>query len=367
MARKRHVFPTDEVPHLWAHQTQDEARNPGGNLFFKGDTIYSYGEHFPIARLVTSKVTGARGVLVNEARYSVTTSKHQSMVRRAVPNSFEEFSVPDVFAGIPKKAWDRREGHKGNLAYYKQEAEQRNAQALRAVHSDSIEWKAKDAQTYVTEATRYAQFFGLKTPKINQPVQEIENRLAYIREREAIRETPEYIEKREQALQRKHAGLLEQYRKSIEEFRASLTEKIAQWRAGESVNFYAQYPAFYYQQSRAVRRFLNSQIALDTRPVPTMLRVSKDGQDVETSLGARVPVSHAVRGLRFVRSVVQSGNEYVRNGHTLHLGHYAIDRIEVNGTLHAGCHVISFEEIERLAPSLESLPVSEVSETPETV
>jgi hypothetical protein len=87
-----------------------------------------------------------------------------------------------------------------------------------------------------------------------------------------------------------------------------------------------------------------------------MLRIN--GNEVETSLGARVPVSHAKRGLAFVRRVVSSGQEYVRNGHTLHLGHYAIDRIETDGTLHAGCHVIKFSEIENLAPALDAVTVS---------
>ena len=44
--RKKHVFDTGEIPHLWAHRTQDEARNRQGNLYFTGDTIYSYGSHF---------------------------------------------------------------------------------------------------------------------------------------------------------------------------------------------------------------------------------------------------------------------------------------------------------------------------------
>jgi hypothetical protein len=47
MARIRHVHPTDMVAHLWAHQSQDSARN-GGNFYFEGDTLYSYGAHFPL-------------------------------------------------------------------------------------------------------------------------------------------------------------------------------------------------------------------------------------------------------------------------------------------------------------------------------
>ena len=32
----RHVYPNHEIPHLWAHQSQDEARNSTGSLYFDG-------------------------------------------------------------------------------------------------------------------------------------------------------------------------------------------------------------------------------------------------------------------------------------------------------------------------------------------
>jgi len=56
--------------------------------------------------------------------------------------------------------------------------------------------------------------------------------------------------------------------------------------------------------------------------------------------------------LTFVRRVRESGQEYVHNGHTIHLGHYVIDRIEPDGTVHAGCHVVEWQEIERIAQQL---------------
>jgi len=61
MARERHVFPTSEIPHKWAHATQSDARNNGGNLYFRGDTIYSYRDSWPLARIYRHK---KRGVLV---------------------------------------------------------------------------------------------------------------------------------------------------------------------------------------------------------------------------------------------------------------------------------------------------------------
>ena len=87
-----------------------------------------------------------------------------------------------------------------------------------------------------------------------------------------------------------------------------------------------------------------------------MLRI--DGDEVLTSRGARFPISHAKRALAFVRKVRESGQPYVRNGHTIHLGPYAIDRIEPDGTVKAGCHVVSWQEIERIAPVLDSVTTS---------
>lgn len=372
MARQKQVFPSDEIPHLWAHQSQQSARNAGGRIYFEGDTIFSYGSHFPMARHVTAtgdRTTGAgkgaRGVLFNSATYSVTTSHHQTMVRRAIPNSFAVFEVPDVYAGMKGAArfhggtsFKRYEGHRGNLAYYKKQAEKYIGEALRAVHSRNVEWKSETANKYISEAIKYAHFFGLSVPQINNRADDVQARAEYIRQREAIRQTPEWEAKRKAQFEKRYAGLLNQWRGFKANFLASVSEKIAQWRAGESVSLSPTFPASYYSMPRSVRREFSRIEPIDTRAIPTMLRISKDQKDVETSQGARVPVAHAIRGLRFVRSVVQSGKEYQRNGHTFHLGHYAIDRIEANGTLYAGCHVITLAEIELLAPSLESLAIS---------
>lgn len=53
--------------------------NSNRSLFIEGDTIYSYGRHFPLARRL-----GGGDFWVNPDRYSVTTSKHQSLVRRTI-------------------------------------------------------------------------------------------------------------------------------------------------------------------------------------------------------------------------------------------------------------------------------------------
>ena len=89
--RVKHVHRYDMVAHLWAHQSQDSARNPCRNFYFDGDTIYSYGSHFPIARHVETK--RGRAVLFTTRNYSVTTSGHKSTVRCAIPSGVTVFHV----------------------------------------------------------------------------------------------------------------------------------------------------------------------------------------------------------------------------------------------------------------------------------
>ena len=94
----RHVYSNHEIPHLWAHQSQDEARNSSSSFYFSGPTIYSYGSHFPIARHVTNN-QGERAILFTIARRSVTTSGHCAAVARAIPSNISVFHVAHVQNG----------------------------------------------------------------------------------------------------------------------------------------------------------------------------------------------------------------------------------------------------------------------------
>lgn len=80
-----------EVTHIWAAQNQSEGR--AGNVFFRDSIIYSYGHHFPMARIYTLD-TGDRVALFNPNRYSVSTARHQSLARQAWHGNGEAHSVP---------------------------------------------------------------------------------------------------------------------------------------------------------------------------------------------------------------------------------------------------------------------------------
>lgn len=78
------------VAHLWANEKEESAR--GSNLFFEGRSIYSYGCHFEVGRIVRNKC-GEKAYLLNDKYYSSSTCKHQHCVRSAIPTGSKVFSV----------------------------------------------------------------------------------------------------------------------------------------------------------------------------------------------------------------------------------------------------------------------------------
>lgn len=61
-----------------------ETEGRGSNLFIDGDTIYSYGHHFPIAKHTDKFVDGKEIILFTTKSYSVTTAKHKNYVFHAL-------------------------------------------------------------------------------------------------------------------------------------------------------------------------------------------------------------------------------------------------------------------------------------------
>jgi len=307
----RHVHPSSEIPHLWIHQSQDSAKNSSGNLYFHGTTIYSYGSHFPIADIVTRK--GERAVMFTTRTYSVTTSKHLSHVHGAIPAGIQVFNVPEIFA----HNYAAKDKHKANLESYRRRINEFALKSVRARTAFNKEWNHKEALALAAEANLYAKFFGLRFKPPTVPALDGNLVRKLKAEDDKRRAAANKAEKERERL--REEGRQRQRQEFIERFR----------NGGQFYGYGGNYD------------------------VPTMLRL--EGEEVVTSRGARVPVAHAKRTLVFVREVMQSGEEWKSNGHTFHIGPYSLDKVEANGTVYAGCHVIPWEEIERLAPELEAI------------
>jgi hypothetical protein len=121
----RTKFNNSELSHVWANQTQ--SHGTGSNMFFEHSTIYSYGYHFKLAQFVNNK-EGQRCVLINLKSYSNTTSKHQTLVFRAIPQNVPFFKVVSFFNDIEASTT----AHKENLTHYINEAERLQGLTKRA-------------------------------------------------------------------------------------------------------------------------------------------------------------------------------------------------------------------------------------------
>jgi len=284
--RIRTVHPADMVAHLWAHKSQDFARNPGHNLYFHGDTIYSYGSHFPIARHITRK--GQSAVLFTTKSYSATTAGHKCMVEGACRH-LTVFHVADVNGTEPRK----------QFAGYRAEY-----MALVGKYAKSRQRKPEilaDLRRLVEEANTFAAFFALR-PRLILP----DDLTGMIAECMAIEKREHQRKQREEAKRQREAA-----------------ERLQKWVDGETdycPNGYGQ---------------------------PIRLRVK--GDELQTSHGARVPLAHAVKAFHVIKRLRDKGQAYERNGHTIHLGHFALDAVDTQGNVKAGCHEVAWEEIARVA------------------
>ncbi len=314
MSRQRHVFETARIAHLWMHQTQSEARNPTRNLYFSGDTIFSYGSHFPIARLV--KHRGKTAVLFTNRSYSVTTSGHCSMVRHAIPAGVAVFYVYNPQGTLA----DGRNEHKQNVAMALESLAASKSKPQRAIRYRSL-------QSVIATANEYYEYFGFTTRyALPSNRRELEaNAVAYENSLQQRRES-------RRAKERKRWAAIEAKRElERQEFAAKMPELIERWHNGE-----------------------NSISIPNSFMLPTLLRIR--GDVVETSRGAEFPIAHALKVLPVVKSLIDHGRTYQRNGRSIHLGHYTLDSIDADGNIRAGCHTVKRDEVERLIKQLEQRP-----------
>lgn len=92
--RARKVYDASMVAHIWNAQSQDFARTSNGNFAFRGDTLYSYGTRWIVAKLFNG------AALINGEKVSVTTSSHESDAWHASSNRprFDLPGFPDSLA-----------------------------------------------------------------------------------------------------------------------------------------------------------------------------------------------------------------------------------------------------------------------------
>ena len=95
----------EQTAHLFANQLQNEAYTSSRNFYFYGNSIYSYGSHFCIAKFVDNY-----NLLFTERGYSNTTAKHINYTYRAIPDKSIVMYVinPDSTPAENFIAWNKQ-------------------------------------------------------------------------------------------------------------------------------------------------------------------------------------------------------------------------------------------------------------------
>lgn len=297
----RKVHPKGMVAHLWANQSQPTAYTASRSLYFDGAVIYSYGEHFPIARHVTigKGKHERRCVLFTSQSSTVTTTQHMSIVRRAIPGGLPVFTVPHIEPRALHGHGMSNDIHKHNLESYSERIIELAKRVKRA--RANREWLGGELRRLVNDANAYAKFFRLR--KVFKLPSDID------------------IEKlRQQTIEANRKA--NEARKAANAKRAAeLAQQAEEWKRGERDGTLYQYPSI-------------------------LLRVR--GNYVQTSHGAVVPLEDAKRLLPMVRA----GKAWHRNGEQIAVGSFQLSSIDEAGNIIVGCHSIDRAEIERIAAQL---------------
>lgn len=270
---------TSEVCHIFAQRVQTEGR--AGNVFFEGNVIYSYGYHYELARFFQN-VNNETAILINDRGYSVSTSKHIGLVRSATSH-FTQFNFTEI------------DGHAV-------------LSELESLAKKMI--KARKPEIYINQAnglfdsyTDYCNFVGNG--------HESHSLILKAHEVFSTGKVKEYFESKESEL------------KKIEREKAK-REKL--------------------QLKKDIKDFMNHKINFVSckQNNESFVRLSKDGEKVETSKGVKVDAREAKK----LYQLIKAGKDI--KGYKI--DYYTV--ISINGVLKIGCHNINVKNMREVGEKL---------------
>jgi hypothetical protein len=293
-----------QVAHLWASGNKESGK--GSNFFFEGDTIYSYGHHFPIARRVNENF-----YLITQRGYSVSTSRHISYTRRAIPGYANTFPVADrpdsSFETIREEKMSKAQEMLDGMEVKSPAKTYENARSFLNFVEETIllfGW-FRDFDSSFESLVQSCKLGKMATKAVGLMTQHKEAFEASEARKEAQREARE--EKRRAKWERQQ-----------ELERMEALEIVPLWRNGEKVMIWK------------------------LRNLPPMLRLI--GDKVETSHGAEVTREEATRAFSFIVARINRGETWHRNGETCAVGPFSLVSID-SETVTVGCHKFNVQEV----------------------
>lgn len=293
------TFTSHEIAHIWAHKSAPYGKSPGA-VSFDGPVICSYST--AIARHIEHK--GKPAIILNTTSYSVSTSKHQSRVWQAI-GDVPTFEIGGMERGTSLSGVSGKE----LFAYAIKEAAEAAQRATKARVRKS--WHEAAQARWLSKAQEINTFFGLRRKVDSQAI-------------ERLRAASEASRKRAAA---------EQAKRDAAE-RAKQVDSYEAWKRGEDFD-YGFHPSLF--------------------PIAFRVEIRNGEQELVSTLGARVPLRAAQVAYRFAMS--KRGQDWRENGETCPVGHYRLNAINEHGIV-AGCHRITWAELERLAPVLSGETVN---------
>lgn len=372
----KRVLPNDQVIHVWAAQSQDEARTSNGNLSFCGPILTSYST--PIAN-IRPGADGQPVALVTTESYSVTTSGKHMPGGRALSH-MRCFDVPFLLLppgqnygrsnaerasyNATRRDWQSDESgeafearklaadHAANvshmLASYRAEMDtarrKRNLPSWCDVNATRYSGgmpaeglppaiPCGDSTNYgqpgrhLAQLRRYCEAFGLACPELPDAEAERAEIIAAFEARRAKNDTPAARAKREREAARRAEREAEAEARrvaAVAKARAEGAEALAFWLAGDNVS-----------------------IPYEARATETggaYVRVY--GDEVQTSQGARVPLS-AGRMLLAMAARCRATGTPLYGSHRV--GSFHLSAIDAEGNARVGCHLLEWPQMEAAA------------------
>lgn len=262
--------------------------------------------------------------LVSSERWTVTTAKHQSEVRRAIPEGSKVFLVPHMLQSDNAEHLSEL-SHKENLIHLLGQFHENADKAYRA--RVPCRWLADLAISAYESALDYRKVFKVKG--VTFPKAKYEKLLADRPALEAkTRANDEAKEEKRRIEHERYLKELAEYLNATPGERPAIAHRaLSAWFDGGPLPRWQVMQNFRYQYMRV------------------------KGDNIETTHHAIVPVDHAKRALRLCLQFVKAGVGYTP-GQDIRLGAYRLLGIAPDGVTTVGCHRFEKAEVLRIAEAL---------------
>lgn len=145
-----------KLAHNWANKIKENGK--GSSMFYYGDTIYSYGYHFKIAKFVT--INDHEFIAFNSNSYSNSTSKHQNHVRYSIPSNYDVIKCPNLDFGYY--------GNLENIKYYINNINEYLSKSKKA--NKYKEFQLNQSQNYLDNFIKYIRLFKININEFNNDI-----------------------------------------------------------------------------------------------------------------------------------------------------------------------------------------------------